>query len=110
MDVFDDGPEGFTDEMVMATKACLDTINETDKVEQAIKDYYDTDIMPELEDDLEINDINQSAQYVQPKELYVTDCSRGLYRESVWDEERGIGIVFDEDVNIEEVGDGGFVY
>ena len=110
INLYDESPEGFTDEMVMATKACLDTINQTDKVEQAIKKYYDESIRYTLEEDMEINDINEFAQHIKPIELYVTDFKRGLYFECDWDEEKGGGIKFNEEGNITRIGTGGVVY
>ena len=111
IDVFEDGPEGFTDEMVMATKACLDTINQTDKVEQAIKNFYNTDIRYTLDEQIEIEDINEFVRLVKPIELYVTDFKIGLYNECDWDDEDGLGIKFDREGNIKDVGGaGGTVY
>jgi len=49
-DVFHSGIEGLTNEMVMAAKACLDAINNhTDKLVQAIKSYYDTEVKEDVE-------------------------------------------------------------
>lgn len=110
INVYDEGPEGFTDEMVMATKTCLDTINQTDKVEQAIKKYYNESIRYTLEEDLEIDDINEFARLIQPYELYVTSFKIGLAFECVWDEEEGIGISFDREGNITEIAGTGVVY
>lgn len=113
--VYNDGFEGLTDEMVMAAKACLDAINnQADKIEQAIKNFYDTDIKCTIEDEdgdyMEIDNISQLAQVMQPKELYVTDFKVGLYFECDWDEEKGFGIKFDKDGNVIKMGTGGVVY
>lgn len=118
-DVFDDGTEGLTDEMVMAAKACLDAINDqADTIEQEIKDYYDTEVREDVEgrgdDYVIIDDVNQLAQVVTPKELFIQDLKDtmvvGLYFICDWDEEAGMGITFDTEGNICEIGTGEIIY
>lgn len=118
-DVFQNGTEGLTNEMIKATKACLDAINnQTDKLEQAIKRYYDTEVREDAEgrgdDYMEIEDANQLARIVTPKELYIQDLKTeiviGLYFICEWDEEGGMGVMFDTEGNICEVGTGEIIY
>ena len=118
-DVFHDGIEGLTNEMIAAAKVCLDVINNhADKLEQAIKRYYDTEVKEDVEgrdgDYMEIDDINQLAQIVTPKELFIQDLKTlmavGLYFICDWDEEAGMGIRFDTEGNICEIGTGEIIY
>ena len=100
-DVFDRGAEGLTDEMMKAAKACLDMFTgSTDEVEKKIKEYYDKEIVPIIEDRdeyVEIDSATRLAQMMRAKELYVTRINVGLYFECDWDEEEGFGINFDMD-------------
>lgn len=118
-DVFHFGIEGLTNEMIAAAKACLDAIhNHTDKLEKAIKSYYDTDVKEDVEvrdgDYTTIDDVNQLAQVATPKELFIrplkTKIVVGLYFICDWDEEAGMGIKFDTDGNISEIGTGEIIY
>lgn len=117
--VFHYGIEGLSDEMVMIAKVCLDTINNnTEKIEQVIKSYYDTDVKKEAEERgdsyIAIDDVNQLAQVVTPQELFLqtlkTEIIVGLYFICDWDEERGVGIRFDTEGNIIEIGTGEIIY
>lgn len=112
--VYDKGVEGLTDEMVKAAKACLDMFTgSTDDIEKKIKEYYGMDVVPIIEDMDEYNEIDSAAQLAQmmrPKELYVTSFKAGLYFECDWDEEKGVGIKFDREGNIIEMGTGDVVY
>lgn len=112
--VYDKGVEGLTDEMVKAAKACLDMFTgSTDDIEKKIKEYYGMDVVPISEDMDEYNEIDSAAQLAQmmrPKELYVTSFKAGLYFECDWDEEKGVGIKFDREGNIIEIGTGDVVY
>ena len=118
-DVFHSGIEGLTSEMVMAAKTCLDVINNhTDKLVQAIKSYYDTEVKEDVEgrggNYITIGNVNQLAQVVTPKELFIqplkTKILVGLYFICDWDEEAGMGIKFDIDGNICEIGTGEIIY
>lgn len=113
-DVFDEGPEGLTDEMVKAAKACLEVFTgSTDEVEEKIKEHYDRRVVPIIEDRdeyVEIDNIAQLAQMMRPKELYITSFSAGLYLECDWDDEEGFGIKLDRKGNIIKMGTGGVVY
>ncbi len=118
-DVFHLGIEGLTNEMVMAAKACLDAIsNHTDKLMQVIKNYYDTEVKEDVEgrgdDYITIDNVDQLAQVVTPKELFIqplkTKILVGLYFICDWDEEAGMGIRFDTEGNITEIGTGEIIY
>lgn len=118
-DVFHYGIEGLTDEMIMVGKACLDTINNhAIKIEQALKNYYDTEVK-EMAEEMEcsylaIEDASQLAQAVVPKELLIRPLKSkivaGLYFDCDWEEERGVGIRFDTEGNITDVGTGEIIY
>lgn len=112
--VYDEGAEGLTDEMVEAAKACLEVFTgSTDEVEKKIKEYYDMEVVPIIEDwdeYVEIDSIAQLAQMMRPKELYITSFKIGLYFECDWDDEKGFGIKFDTNGNIIKMGTGGVVY
>lgn len=117
--VFHHGMEGLTDEMVMAAKACLDAINnQTDKIEQAIKNYYDTEVKADAEEGfcnyVKMDDISQLAQVATPEELFVEKLKTmivvGLYFVCDWSEEKGFGIRFDTEGNIIELGTGEIIY
>lgn len=113
-DVFHEGVEGLTDEMVKAAKACLDLFaGSTDEIEKKIKEHYDMEVVPIIEDRdeyIEIDSIAQIAQMLRPKELYVTSFCIGLYFECDWDEEEGFGIRFEMNGDIKEMGAGDVVY
>ena len=102
------------DEMVKAAKACLEAFNgSTDRIEEKIKEYYDRNVVPIIEDMDEYVDIDgivQLAQMMRPKELYITSFKIGLYFECDWDDEKGFGIKFDTNGNIIKMGTGGVVY
>lgn len=117
--VFHYGPEGLTDEMLMAARACLETINNhAEMIEQWIKNYYDTEVRERAEEMgcnyVPIDDVCQLAQVVTPQELYIqplkTNIIVGLYFTCDWDEERGVGIRFDTDGNIIKIGTGEIIY
>lgn len=118
-DVFHYGIEGLTNEMIMAGKACLDTINNhAIKIELALKNYYDTEVK-EMAEEMEssylaIEDVSQLAQVVEPKELLIRPLKSkivvGLYFSCSWDEEKGVGIRFDTEGNIIDVGTGEIIY
>lgn len=117
--VFHYGAEGLTDEMLMAARACLETINNhVETIEQCIKNYYDTEVRERAEeigcDYVPIDDVCQLVQVVTPQELYIqplkTNIVVGLYLTCDWDEEGGIGIRFDTDGNIIEIGTGEIIY
>lgn len=113
-DVSQKGIEGLTNEVVKAAKACLEVFTgSTDEVEKRIKEYYDMEVVPIIEDwdeYVEIDSIVQLAQMMRPKELYVTSFKVGLYFECDWDDEKGFGIKFDSKGNIIRMGTGGVVY
>lgn len=102
------------DEMVKAAKACLEAFTgSTDRIEEKIKEYYDRNVVPIIEDMDEYVDIDgivQLAQMMRPKELYITSFKIGLYFECDWDDEKGFGIKFDTNGNIIKMGTGGVVY
>lgn len=102
-----------TDEMVKAAKACLDLFAESiDEIEKKIKEYYDIEVVPIIEDRdkyIEIDSMAQIAQMLRPKELYVMSFCIGLYFECDWDEE-GFGIRFEMNGDIKEMGAGDVVY
>lgn len=113
-DVFNEGAEGLTDEMVKAAKACLEVFaGSTDEIEKKIKEYYDMEIVPIIEDRdeyIETDTIAQLAQMMRPKELYVTSFCIGLYFECDWNEEEGFGISFEANGDIKDMGTGDVVY
>lgn len=111
--VYDEGEEGLTEEMVKAAKACLDMFTgSTDNIEAKIKEYYEMEVAPiseEGDEDIE-NSVFRLAQMMRPKELYVTSFKAGLYFECDWDEEKGVGIKFDREGNIIRIGIGDIMY
>lgn len=111
--VYDEGEEGLTEEMVKAAKACLDMFTgSTDNIEAKIKEYYEMEVAPiseEGDEDIE-NSVSRLARMMRPKELYVTSFKAGLYFECDWDDEKGFGIRLDRKGNIIKMGTGGVVY
>lgn len=123
-DVFNNGFDGLTDNMITAAQNCLDVINkQASIVELAIKEYYDTKVKVDSEEGfceyIEMEDLKQLAQVMSPQELYIAnlrkskqiqDVEVGLYFDCDWDEEDGFGIKFDGNGNIVEVGTGDVIY
>ena len=115
----DNGFDSLSDEMITAAQNCLNAINnQTDVIEQAIKDYYDDVAKDRAEegwcDYVEMDDLNQLAQVMKPEELYISCGSSwirvGLYFICNWDEECGFGIRFDGNGKIVRLGTGDVVY
>ncbi len=105
--------------MIAAAKTCLDVIKDyVDKIEQAIKTYYSTEVKETVEDQgceyVEIDEASQFSQLMTPIELFIQPLSTkivvGLYFTCDWDEESGIGIRFDTQGNIIRIGTGEIIY
>ena len=112
-DLYDNGFDGLNDEIVTAAQNCLNAINnQTNEIEQTIKDYYDDVAKYRAAegwcDYIEMDDLNQLAQVMKPEEFYISgNPSRihvGLYFICDWDREYGCGIAFDKNGNILEIG------
>lgn len=121
--VYDEGEHGLTENMTMAAGNVLNTLRtDREKVQEAVKAYYDSEVRELAEDGrcdyFVFHDAGQLKQVMEPKELYLVDLERngsvqavkaGLFFECNWDDE-GFGIRFDGEGAILRMGSGAIIY